>query len=558
MRVADNKKGYRCNGCGEHFTAKSNQAIYEELLRITKYLKPKSICCSNPDCLNHTVPVGTKKAYRSFGKTAQGAKRYRCNECLKTVSVPLPTQWQHDTHQNETIFKMLVNKVPLSRIVHMTGINWATLYRRIDFIHKQCLDFAAQQETELKNIAFDRLYLSVDQQNYFVNWTERLDKRNITLSAITTADNHSGYVFASNPNFDMDTDRIKTQNEANLIHDADLDPAFRKFARVWLKADYEYSLNTAAKKALKKLASNTVPAPLSTSDLEGVIMAKYDEAVDKEDCEAKDLASLTQLPSYGVQVKGEYTMFGHFLAVKSLFGEVGKYRFFLDQDSGIRGAFMNAYKDEVKTKSADAFYVSIEKEITVDEKRKIKNDANRLIAHFLNANPQFDENQAKLELLKQSIVSTQSIGKWGDKWVNHPIPSMSEAKKKMCWLTEDHTMSLDHKAWLFNKASLHSVDNFFQKVRRRISLLERPIKSSANAGRMWNGYGAYDPSIVVKALDIFRVVHNFIDTKEEKHDTGIKDNKGKAVYNRIESTPAMRIGLAGKPMTYEEILYFNQ
>jgi hypothetical protein len=76
-------------------------------------------------------------------------------------------------------------------------------------------------------------------------------------------------------------------------------------------------------------------------------------------------------------------------------------------------------------------------------------------------------------------------------------------------------------AWLYNKASLHAVDAFFQKVRRRISLLERPIHSSANAGRVWNGYAAYNPATVQKLLDIFRVVHNFIDKRQTKQG-GIK------------------------------------
>ena len=142
---------------------------------------------------------------------------------------------------------------------------------------------------------------------------------------------------------------------------------------------------------------------------------------------------------------------------------------------------------------------------------------------------------------KQEIQSMQEVGDWKDRWVKHPFPDMAEANKAMCWLTEhdDGDMDLTHKAWLYNKATLHGVDSFFQKVRRRVAMLERPISSSSNNGRVWNGYGAYDPNMVVKLLEIFRVVHNYVDVRE-------KDG----------TTPAMRLGLAQAPLDYSTILYF--
>lgn len=549
--VGRNNKGYRCNACGEHFVAKSNQAIYEEFLRLSKYLKPKQVCCPNTYCYNHTIPVGTKKAYRSFGTAKSGAKRYQCSnpDCRRTVSLSVANKGQHDTTHNEAIFKMLVNKVPFNRIVSMLGINWDMFYRRIDYIHKQCLDFAATQENELYQIDFDRLYLSVDRQNHSVNWVERKDKRNTILNAIATADNTTGYVFGVHPNFDMSVNRSDTQSEANFIGDEKYDPAFRKFARIWLDADYEKSLERCLTRNKKKVVTN----------LKDSIADKYTDVSHKKDTEESDLTGLDKLPEYGVQVKSEYTMFAHFLAIKELFGYVGKYRFFLDQDSGIRGAFMNAFKDEVKAKTADAFFVAIEKELTVDEKRKLKNDSNRKIASYLKANPSMTREEAQLALLKVEIQNVQPIGQWNDKWVHHPLPNMAEANKSMCWLTEDETMSLDHKAWLYNKASLHGVDSFFQKVRRRISMLERPIHSSSSTGRVWNGYGAYNPAMVGKLLDIFRVVHNYIDTKDESYETGLFNKKnGKPEKKVNTTTAAMRIGLTAKPYTYEEVLCFNQ
>ena len=84
---------------------------------------------------------------------------------------------------------------------------------------------------------------------------------------------------------------------------------------------------------------------------------------------------------------------------------------------------------------------------------------------------------------------------------------------------------------------MHALDRFFMQVRRRISLLERPIVSTSNTGRMWFGYNAYKPENIVKLLDVFRVFYNYC--------LAGKDGK----------TPAMRLGLAKGVVALEDIIY---
>jgi hypothetical protein len=89
------------------------------------------------------------------------------------------------------------------------------------------------------------------------------------------------------------------------------------------------------------------------------------------------------------------------------------------------------------------------------------------------------------------------------------------------------------------KAFGGAIDRFFMQVRRRLSLLERPISSSANLGRRWFGYGPYKPVMVGKLLDIFRVFYNFVEVGKNKQ------------------TPAMRLGLAKGKITIENIIYYQ-
>ena len=73
--------------------------------------------------------------------------------------------------------------------------------------------------------------------------------------------------------------------------------------------------------------------------------------------------------------------------------------------------------------------------------------------------------------------------------------------------------------------------------RRLINAFERPLGTSSSQNTVSHGYQPYNPAMIGKYLTIFRTVANFISV-------GL-DGK----------TPAMRLGLAKQPLTYEDILW---
>ena len=150
---------------------------------------------------------------------------------------------------------------------------------------------------------------------------------------------------------------------------------------------------------------------------------------------------------------------------------------------------------------------------------------------------ELSDSEVKLLLIKQRLASMIEIGKWKDRWLTHPFPDMSEPEKSICYLTDYGDYDEDHIAWLYNKASMHAIDRFFMKVRRRPSLLERPLASAGRAGRMWHGYSSYNPESIIKILSIFRIFYNYTQAG--------KDLK----------TPAMRLGLAKGRVKLEDIIY---
>lgn len=535
-------KGYpllKCNACGETPPLKSNAGIVEEIERLSAYLKPDDgPFCPRDTCANHQnkVPLDAPKAYRSFGTNAHGSKRVQCCLCKKTfVSSSKPAKGQHDSHLNREIFKMLVNQVALSRIVKMLSISWAVLYRRIDFIHAQCMAFVARRERRLSTMPIERLYLAIDAQDYLVNWTRRKDKRNVVLKAITAVDNKTGYVFCNALNFDETADHAAIEADARAVGDALLPAPHRKYARIWTNADYDASVKRSAAK----------PRLAPAGSLQAAIANQYARTQAREDVESFDEKEKEEaLPGEGAQIHSEYTLIAMFHHLKAMVGACEQWRFFMDQESGIRAACLSAFRDEVLARRAEAFYVSIQKETTQEDKRHCMNDAKAMFDQIAAANPSLSDDEVRLLMIKQEIARQKAVGAFGDRWVAMPLPSMSEPMKSVCWLTEHQDFDDDHVAWLYNKASLHAVDTFFMKTRRSIAMCERPISSSANKGRIWSAYQSYKPSILKKVLEIFRVYNNFIDLPQ-----GVKKDKRK--------TPAMRLGLADAPLDFKDILYFQ-
>ncbi|MBI3903280.1 MAG: IS1 family transposase [Nitrosomonadales bacterium] len=526
-----------CELCGEVIPMQSNLAVVEELMRIGAYLNPvPQLCCPEETCAQHSIPVDTEGArYKKSGKSAAGTPRHQCLLCKSTFSGQAKSSSrQRFTHKNRDVFLLLVNKSPLKRIAAVTGLNMVTLYRRISFIHKQCLLFAGERESRLMGRDLPTRYLATDRQMFVVNWASRKDRRNVQLLAIATADVETGYVFGMHLNFDGKLNQDAVALDMQRYGDDHLPQSFRRYARIWLPQDYEKERRIRTPK--DRAAAE---AKAAEHALEAEIRRIYADAIERDDVESSDqAASERQLPRLGVQVHEQVSMNAHIQFISRLLHRAEKLRFFVDQESGLRAAIMAALGPRIKARTADAWYVQVLKGTTVDEKRKATKSAVERFAAAQLANPTLSEEKVEMRLMQEQMALAKEFGHWRDRWVEHPLPIMTEPAKRMCWLTDLGDYDEDHVAKLYLKATLHPVDRYFMQIRRRLSLAERPISSAGNAGRIWNGYAAYQPDNLASVLEIFRVYFNFCESGADK------------------KTPAMRLGLAKGPVALEDILYF--
>jgi transposase-like protein len=528
-----------CNLCGETFLMQSNLAVVEELLRISAYLEPVLPQCPNESCTLSKEPPNAAHSTR-YGVNAHGTPRFRCVGCRKVFAFKYggrPTKRQRNTHQNRDIFVHLMNAMPLRRIIKVLGISPAQLYDRIDFLYDQCQMFAGERERALlSRTDLGTRYLSVDRQKLMVNWHSKRIRKNTVLMSIASADQVSGYVFGVNVNFDPDMDPEAVEADMLRFGDDRRPRAFRRYARVWLPADWDAASHRASQRR-----------PQRAQKLPEAIQTTYDAALDRDDIEDGDAPSqTTRAPEKGMLLHEQAVMFAHIQLVCRLLEGAKRLRFFVDQESGIRAAILTTVPQRVLNRSADAFYVRVLKDFTVDQKLAMVQKSKRRLAK-LARDLLLTEQGAQLVAAREELDSMLAIGKWGDRWFKHPVSDMREPEKAACWLTdidEPATEMLrakrqrDYQAMLYLKASLTGIDRFFMQVRRALTLAERGITSASADRRVWFGKNAYNPEVLVKLLAIFRTYFNYCEVGDDGR------------------TPAMRLGLARGPVAPEDIIYF--
>jgi hypothetical protein len=105
------------------------------------------------------------------------------------------------------------------------------------------------------------------------------------------------------------------------------------------------------------------------------------------------------------------------------------------------------------------------------------------------------------------------------------------------------------KETIIPSASLHGVDNWFQILRRKVNMLERPVTSATNK-RRWNAYAGYNPEWMTKLIEIQRVYNNYCMTNKRK----LRESGD---YRTQPTTPAMRVGISTSEYTLDDILSFS-
>ena len=535
--------GIGCHACGESPPLRSNSAIAAEIERLTRedqlHTVEERTSCRNPDCVNHSRSIGHHPgAYRKAGFAENGVRRYCCKTCGSMPRVSEPARLHAKNRKLAVdVFSRVANKSPVRCVVRGARLNTPAAYYRIfDFIHRRCRAHSGAVDRALIDGCLrlpNAMTVESDAQVYTLNWISRMDRRNVDISSYCTVDANSRFILGLHCNFDAGADAFAINAEAARTGDMARPEPFRQNGRYWLAGD-----------ELRAGRSKNFTNPDTRRGLAVAIEELYARAASRDDVEDVELEHMdtayrTPMLRNGLLVHMPYTTYAHWYLLRQLLDGAGVRRVqaHFDIDSLSRAAFLCSFLDAIKAKWAHGFYVKYSKYYTVDQRRRIVGESRALRAAERAALPPEEQDNVDLIMMKRSLETGSQHGKWHDLWFDHPNPTMNEPHKAMCWLTPDDALDTDTKAAMFLKAGLARVDNVFQMTRRLFNAFERPLGTSSSQNTVWHGYQPYNPTMVGKYLTVFRTVANFINVG--------KDGQ----------TPAMRLGFAKQPLTYEDILW---
>jgi hypothetical protein len=527
-------------------TLYSNWSIGEEIKRlsiINSVINEKvEYQFHEPLCTSTSTPFEKDNSFVRYGKTNAGSIRYKCKECEKTTAIKPTVKQRHTYNQQRSdvvlpIFDDIIRRVPITQICDKNNIAPTTFYDKIEFIYMKCLEFLERHESKLSEVQFNDIYLCSDIFTYSLNNIRRKgkggskqtneEKANATeaiTNMISTGDVKSFYVFRSDICYDSDirlTDIIEDTEKYHCDH------SFR-----YLKKNERIQKYSYAPQLPTKLDSESI-----------------------NDYRAK-LAMFEARDNFveGLHIQQAYTAIAHFHLLKN--GLNYKQLIFVsDDDKTIQQSIFKVFAEDFKNQNA--FYFTSQYDKTLDrqssfkESEKARNELNKWAMH-LGTPPVGIYEKAILkvssELSSHKFYSTKTIGgqlfdSRGFNLYSHPLPAKDEGRRHINLISYQNHLSDDELAEMIVYSNTRTVDNFFQEIRRHINLLERPLVGGRGTGKTYI-YSNYNPKYAQMLVTIYRTYYNFIKTRK--------------YYNRKkkDTTPAMRIGIATKPYTLKDIIYF--
>ena len=125
--------------------------------------------------------------------------------------------------------------------------------------------------------------------------------------------------------------------------------------------------------------------------------------------------------------------------------------------------------------------------------------------------------------------------------IEHPLPDKDEGIRLVNLISYIYEISDEELAKMIMQVNNRSINNLFQTIRRRISILERPLSTARGDGKSYI-YANCNPKYAQQILTIFRTFYNFCWT---------------AKLLGEELTPAQRLGLTDKVFNCKNIIYFR-
>src|SRR5690348_15336685 len=122
-----------------------------------------------------------------------------------------------------------------------------------------------------------------------------------------------------------------------------------------------------------------------------------------EDLPARWDGDDAKLPGHGVKVRSEYTMLAHFELLAKLTAGSPSVLLYLDQDGGMRSACHVGFRERIRAGTAEAFFVRIGKELTIDDKKLVMAGITKRLEQARQTHPDLSDHALRVAVMEEAI-----------------------------------------------------------------------------------------------------------------------------------------------------------
>ncbi|WP_147802846.1 insertion element protein [Alkalicoccus halolimnae] len=525
----------------------SNWSIVEEIARLAAIESLKDI---DPDyefhkggCLTEeATPFNDSKTFYKRGKSKSNSQRYQCKNCKKFTNV-LPSRKQSITYHQQksdivpTFAKLLLNRTPVTRTCEILDIGRGTYYQKLEWLYRRCLEFLERYEkAPLRQTSFEEMWLNTDKMTYYLNNVRRkgmggkqyddLEEARFPTSIVVTAEVFSRYVFRADVAYDWNIEIGDIALDTLLYKDDHLNHFAKKNARFPKYSDY--------------------PQPPAEND------TQTNEEYFKKLSEVERRANYVE----GLHVNSSYTSIAHFWHIKQLVN-ASEWRFITDQDDSITTAFFRVFSTEFRMSDAHHFLCQTDK----TKSKKQAHDEFKLAQQYLItwgrrmgydtrslrklALLQLEERFHTHQFHKEITTKSGTHKKYAANRMEHPLGTPDRGFRWVDCTTDLSAYEPNDIANMILHVNDNAINAFIQSIRRRLSILERPLTTARGDGKSYI-YSNFNPRYAQMAVTILRTYYNFCLPYKSK--TGRKTT--------VE-TPAQQLGITNKKFSLNDIIFMQ-
>lgn len=455
----------------------SNWAVADEINRLVKVSSLESIVDKynfhKDNCIfSDSTPFTNKDKFYRKGKSTAGSDKYQCKKCRKITNVLPNYTGNHTYHLKKKALmtkftKLVVNRTPVRRTCEILNMNPKTYYHRLELLYKKCLEFNHKHEGKFKDLSFDEMWINTDSMIYYLNNVRRkgkggtrhikMDKTNFPTYLVASSDMNTNYVFRADIGYDYYITLDDIDKQTISFKDDHSHGYLRKYQR--LRKDFSFAPQP--------------PTP-KDSEREYEYLAKHAEFLKREDY------------IEGLHSNVTYTLIAHQWLIKNMINSK-KWYLVSDDDNSIKTAGIRVFKDEIYNGNCEYFLCRTNRDLNKEDAyyeylvgrkelrqwAKDNNITNKTLEELAVDKLASDLQEHKLIDFKE-VNGVRYLERTNNP-ITHPIPSKDKGFKMLDSITNTYYIANEDLAKILVKVDNRSIDGFFGQVRRRISILERPL-----------------------------------------------------------------------------------